>query len=347
MDEEGPWKLLAWLDQIQPLTPVGESIIPTFSYHLLLDHIRNSGQDLRTAVLDIISQAIELEQEHILSAVENLADRTGESLSNQIEERTDSLDTFFDTSDDLEDGERRRPQEMVEEISSLAHFPIKLNNDQMRLLNDDPRQVQEDIEEQIEGFLTNITTTRLVGAVENRLGNPLNLEKQQLLGLNWDEIEELVMAEMRSSLQKKTQSLIGENGQILQEIDDFLQRKELSGDSSIILMLNTLSQGRKKTFDSRTHRQVQQVFARFSYIYLAAKMVADMEPSQIEDAVLTHLESARDAIRKAWGEAEWTRMVQNLEVPKLLDLPQVASVIRSTNGNIISSERYGTEINLN
>ena len=46
------------------------------------------------------------------------------------------MDAFFDTSGETEDGEGRRPQELLEDISSLARLPIKLNNEQMRLLND-------------------------------------------------------------------------------------------------------------------------------------------------------------------------------------------------------------------
>jgi preprotein translocase subunit SecA len=152
------------------------------------------------------------------------------------------------------------------------------------------------------------------------------------------------MGAIRSSLEKKTQTMLGDNGQLIQEMDDILQRKKVSDESGIILLLNTLSQGRRKVFDSKTHRQVQQVFARFSYIYLVAKMVADMEPTQIEDAVLTHLEFARDAIRKAWGETEWTRMVQNLEVPKLVDLPQITAAMQLTDGNKISSDRMDIKL---
>ena len=344
MDEEGPWKLLAWLDQIQPLIPISEGVFPTFSYHLLLDRIKNSGKDTRTAILDLIQQAVELEQEHFIVATENLAERTGESLTNQVQERMDTLDSFFDALGDADEENKRRPQEIVDEISALARIPIKLNNEQQRELNDDPQEVQEDVADQVEDFLTNVTITRLLGAVENRIGNALDLDKQQLSELEWDDIVQQVMDAVRSVLDMRMQALLGEKGQLLQELDEILQRKESLDDSDLILLLNQLSQGRKKTFDSRTHRQVQQVYSRFSYIFLAAKIVADMESDQIEDAVLSHLESARDAIRRTWGDSEWKRLSQRMEIPRLVDMPQIAAGLQHSEEANIASNRLEVKL---
>ena len=38
-DEEGPWKLLAWLDQIQPPLDLGGMLFPSYSLKLLVDHL--------------------------------------------------------------------------------------------------------------------------------------------------------------------------------------------------------------------------------------------------------------------------------------------------------------------
>ena len=38
-DDEGPWKLLAWLDQIQPPLDLGGMLFPSYSLKLLLDHL--------------------------------------------------------------------------------------------------------------------------------------------------------------------------------------------------------------------------------------------------------------------------------------------------------------------
>ena len=38
-DEEGPWKLLAWLDKMQPPFGIQNGVFPSFTFRLLLDEL--------------------------------------------------------------------------------------------------------------------------------------------------------------------------------------------------------------------------------------------------------------------------------------------------------------------
>ena len=338
-DEEGPWRLLAWLEQIQPLLPMPDgSIFPTFTYRLLLNRLKTSGLDLRTAVLEMTQLAIELEQEHILHATQVLAHNTGESLEKQIRERTDALDTFFDNISDNENETPRRAQEVLDEVSGLARLPVSLTSEQMRILTEDPHELQEPIQAQVENLLTGVTITRLLGAIEHRLGDPLDLDKSGLQGQDWEEIVDQVMQALHGALEKRKDNLLGKNGQLVRELDVILQRQETLEDSERIRLLNTLSQGRRTAFDNKTHRQVQQVILRFSYLYLAAKLLEELEPDEVMDNVLTHLEAGRDVIRTAWGESEWVRLTQNMNMPRLADLPQIAATAHLMDGSSLSVE---------
>ena len=339
-DEEGPWRLLAWQEQIQPLLPLPDGdIYPTFTYRTLIDLLNNSGQDLRPAVLDLVTRAIDFEKDHILHATEMLAERTGESLEKQVGERADALDTFFDAWEGNEGETPRRPQEILDEISGLARMPVRLSSEQLRTLGEDPRDLQELIQEQVENFLTTVTITRLVGAIENRLGEPLDLDKSALLGQAWDDISFQVLKAVQVSLEKRRENLVGSSGQLIRELDAILKDQEILEDRDKIRLFNTLAQGRKTSFDAKTHRQVQQVFVRFSFIYLAAHLLEDQEPAQITENVLEHLETARDEVRHAWGESEWLRLAQNMNVPKLADLPQIAASLQLPDGSSLPEAR--------
>lgn len=337
-DEEGPWRLLAWLDQIQPLITSPDGIFPNFTYRLLLDHLENTGQDLRASILDMTRLAIDLENEHILTATQNLAERNGESLAKQVDERLDVLDTFFDAIGDNEDGSPRRPQEILDEISGLARMPIRLTSEQMRILADDPQDLQETIQTQVEYFLAGVTINRLLGAIENRLGDPLNLDRSGLLGQDWEDIVDLVLGAVQAHLEKRKDNLVGPNGQVIRDLDAILQREEIQDDSGKIRLLNTLAQGRRTAFDNKTHRQVQQVIVRFSYLYLASKLLEEIEPDEVMEAVIDHLEQARNVIRRTWGESEWLRLTQNMNVPRLMDLPQIAGTATLPDGNPLSAQ---------
>ena len=333
-DEEGPWRLLAWQEQIQPLLPLPDSdIFPTYTYRLLLDELDHSGQDLRTSVLDLVTRAIDLEHAHILHATELLAERTGESLEKQLDERSDALDTFFDAREETDEETLRKPQEILDEISELAHMPVRLSSEQLRTFSEDPRQLQDQIHEQVQNFLANVTITRLVGAIENRLGEPFELDTSALPGQPWDDISYLVVKALQTALDKRKENLLGSSGQLVRELDAILQQQGTMSDRDKIRLFNTLAQGRRTTFDARTHRQVQQVFSRFSFIYLAGQLLEDRPSTEITEKVLDHLEAARDAVRNAWGESEWSRLTKNVNIPRLGDLPQITSALQKPDGD--------------
>ncbi len=104
-DEEGPWKLIAWLEQVQPPFMTGDRLFPSFGLSLLLEQLNNAseGESFRQAMLDLITRAIDLENEHHLKAIETLIDNTEQSLDTQISSRNDSLDAYFESLRDMED----------------------------------------------------------------------------------------------------------------------------------------------------------------------------------------------------------------------------------------------------
>jgi preprotein translocase subunit SecA len=103
-----------------------------------------------------------------------------------------------------------------------------------------------------------------------------------------------------------------------------LQRESGEDDSSKLRLLMSLSQGARTVFDQRTHRQVKEVFNRFSYVFLAAHLLENRSADDVTDAVLDHLEQAEAALQTAWGQGEFTRLSQS--ATKLSDFGPAAKV---------------------
>jgi preprotein translocase subunit SecA len=315
-DEEGPWKLIAWLEQIQPPFMTGDRLFPSFGLSLLLEELKDTA-DVRQAVINLITQAIELENEHHLRAIESLLENTEQSLEAQIASRNDSLDAYFEGLGDMDDASLPRPQKMVEEISELVGFPLKLNNEQMRVLGEDPEEAKESIQKSIAANLTAVYASRVISAVQNRFGEPIG-DKFEIA--DWDDATDKILEAAENALNHRRERLTGANGQIGRDIDHLLQR-ELTDTSKLQLLLS-LSQGARTVFDQKTHRQVRQVFNRFSYIFLIAKRLEGLEAEQVIENVLTHLEQAQEALQMAWGEREFTRLAANAQ--KLGDFGEAA-----------------------
>ncbi len=311
-DKEGPWKLLAWLEQIQPSFAYGErKIYPSFTYRLLLDELVKASATPKDALLDIVRQSIEVEESHLMRAIEEYVQRTAESLENQIQERFDLLDTYFQGLRDSE--EQKRPQEILDELNGTVHLQLRLNNEQLRALGSNPDALEEPIKEQVDTALTAISVTRLASAIELRLNEPLTISREELSRLGWEEAAAQVMVSAKKMLENRRERLAGSNGQIARDIDMLLARMNVAelDESDLVILLGSLARGRRTVFDAKTHRQVAQEFQRFSYIYLAARLLGSRKAESVESAVLEHLEDARETLTEGWGQVEFIRLGQN------------------------------------
>jgi preprotein translocase subunit SecA len=304
-DEEGPWKLIAWLEEVQPPFMTGERLFPSYGLSLLLKEL-NQSDDLRRSTLDLISRAIEAENAHHLRAIESLIEKTEEGLEAQIAAREDTLDAYFDSLHDME--EIPRSQKILEEISNLLGMQLRLNNEQLRVLGEDPADAKEDIRNLLTAQLTVVYASRVISAVQNRFGEPLG-EKFEIS--NWDDAADKIQEAAQNALKRRHERLVGENGQVAHDIDNLMPREV--NDTTKLQFLLSLSQGARTDFDQKTHRQIKRVFSRFSYIFLIAQLLEDRETDEVIEDILSHLEEAEEALRFAWGQREYVRLSANAQ----------------------------------
>jgi preprotein translocase subunit SecA len=342
-DKEGPWKLLAWLEQIQPSFAYGErKIYPSYTYRVLLDELLKATTTPKAALLDIVRQSVVAEEEHLMRAIEATLDHTAENLNNQVEERFDLVDTFLEGLRDSE--EKKRPQEILEELNATIHVPIKLNGEQMRQLADGPEALEDLIKDQIQITLSNAAVARLVSTIEYRLNEPLTVSKEAMAKLNWDDAADQIIVSAKKMLENRLERLTGSNGQVAKDIDSLLARMDASKleESELIIILNSLSRARRTGFDTRTHRQVQEEYLRFNYVYLAAHLLEDLKANAVEDGILDHLEAARENLTEGWGEVEFMRLGQN--AGRLSEIGPAADVlgIEDTALTLLSDEQQAT-----
>jgi len=313
-DEEGPWRLIAWLDQVQPAFESKNGLFPSYGFKLLLDQI---GSDVRTSTLDLISRSIEAEYQHALRAIENLLNKTAESLEQQISDREDALDAYFQSLRDME--ETPKPQKMLEELTGLVRLPLKLGNDLLKKLADDPEEAKESIQELVAHQLTILNATRVIGAIQNRVGE--QIQWQSPLPSDWDDLSESLLTTTRDVLEKKRERL---NNQIARDLDMLLEREDASTPGGRLRLLITLAQGSRTAFDQKTHKQVRQIYTRFAYAFYAAQLLEGKEAETVVEEVMDHLETAEEALRETWGQSEYTRL--NMNASKLADFGPAARI---------------------
>jgi preprotein translocase subunit SecA len=318
-EPEGPWKLLDWLDQIQPTLNLGGALFPSYSMRLLLEHLtKNRGQyagpaDVQDALLHLAADALQAESEHIQRTADTLLENTRQRLDDQLKERAEALDTFFEGLG-LEEGEEARtPRQLLDELQGMVHVPLRLSPDEQRLLRAEPHQVRDAIRQQVEAGVAAQSLTRLLGALERRLGESLELSPEQLPLGAWDALSEQVLQALQTVLERRRERLLGEDSPsaspIARDLENALA-KTGSGLTSgqLLSLLLMMPQGSRASFDKKTHRRVMHRTTRLTYTYFAARLLKDRTDEQITQDVLKHLEAAQETMRRAWGAGEFSRL---------------------------------------
>ena len=280
---------------------------------------------LRTAIPALVSQAVEAEHAHALRAIEALVDRTAESLDQQIRDRKDTLDAFFESQRDSP--EPLKPPKAAEELGALMQTPLRLTGDQARLLTEDPSGFKKWLLGLVEGQIVALNVARIVGAIERRLGESLELKIQ---ASDWDSAAKNLLTAAGELFERQRQRLLA---QVERDLDALLQREANTDETARLRVLLSLSQGVRTLFDQRTHRQVKQVFSRFSYVYLAAALLEGQTADAVTDSALDHLESAESSSRPPGASASSSASARTprawrISVPRPTSLVTNASRIR-------------------
>jgi preprotein translocase subunit SecA len=305
------WRFLAWLDQIQPPFNIPNGLFPSFSYQLLLDELGASTADLPTALRELAGKALQADQAHFLNAILEQIDNAGENLEPQIDERSDSLDTALEGLAENLENETRRPNLILDELSGLVRVPLRLDPDQLEQLTSDPKGLADELQAQVEAYVTSINITRLANTIEFRLGDSLGLNVAELQELEWEQVAGKIEECARQVLTEREEKLLGPEGQITRDLKSALEHLPEDNDQNRLRLLALIAQGTSTSFDARTHRQVRQIFTRLHYVHLAGELLANRSTATLEEDVLDHLQKAQEAQRFAWGQSELTRLGEN------------------------------------
>ncbi len=313
------WRLLAWLDQIQPPFNTPDGIFPSYTYKLLLEELNTStalsagtsAADLATALRDLSRRSLQADQVHFLNTVLEQIDHTGENLDPQVEERIEALDTALDGLADNSENETRRPNAILDELSSLVRVPFRLEAAQLTQLAGDPKDLSEELHAQVEEYVTSMNIVRLANTIEFRLGESLGLNVSELQELEWEEVATKIEEGVRKVLEGREEKLLGADGQIGRDIDSALERLPEDNEQNRYRLLGLVAQGTSTSFDAKTHRQVRQIFTRLHYVHQAGELLANRSAATLEEDVLEHLQQAQEAQRDAWGQSELTRLGEN------------------------------------
>jgi preprotein translocase subunit SecA len=308
-DQEGPWKLLAYLEDTQPPMDLSGVTHPSYSLKLMMDRISNPGsvEALQDELLGIASDALGTWHDHLRNWAESLIAQSEMSYETQFAERMDLLDTFVEG---LAYGEGVNTRDISNELSELVHVPLRLSNQVNEGLQVRDREAINEVQSQIKSTLMQIYLRRLILTFEQRLNENWNIQASDLASLSWEDVHKTLMSRVNETLKRREDYVLGESGEIAKDLDSNqdMMEEALQDQGALMRVLLLITQGRVITFDDRTHRRMIKATRRLTYIFSAAHQLEGKPVEEVQQDILRHLEAAQDKLALVWGQAELTRL---------------------------------------
>ena len=308
-DPEGPWKLLAWLEETQPtLNMNSDQPYPSFMLRLLLDNLDglDGTEALRRALLELASEALQAQYEHLARAVEAQLEAALERLDEQTEQRVEMAEMAIEGAllEAEETGQQMSGRRLMEAVESAAGMQIQINGAAEQNVASDPDAFRQRVPELVEASLGLRIWAGMVQAVENRIGENLELERGLTVPIDWDEAGERLQTALHTLWQGRIKSLLEE---IDRDVEASLGRSDRLDAGVIIRTLVQMSYGQRMVFDRKTHQRRSAIVARLTYTFPAAQRLEGQDPEALSERVLAHLQGAQEAMYVTLGRAELGR----------------------------------------
>ncbi len=307
-DPESPWKLLAYLEEIQPSVNTEFGVYPSFTFQMVIDKLadEDNKEGLRAAVLKEAERAVRLEDEHVQQGADTLFDHFEQSLKNQMAEREDTLDAYLDS---LDSGETHDYQQ---ELSAIIGTPVRLSGREIQALQDDPHSLKASLKEALRAGLTLGIARRLLLTLERRVGEKWQLKPSDLAVLPWDELKAQINEQISNSQNRRMERLFGEGQEVRRDLEanQELLVEAVEDDDALLALLQLTTQGKRIGFDEKSHRMQLRTHQRLNYLFsMAAELEGDAE--KISQRVLEHLNGAESKLAEILGAHEWNHLKLN------------------------------------
>ncbi len=309
-DEEGPWKLLAYLEDTQPPIQQNGVSYPSYTLKLMMERVGQPAtpDELKATLVALAGEALGAWHEHLRGWAGDLIQRSEMSYESQFAERTDALDAFVEGLG--YDEEPGRQRDIPGELSNLVRVALRLSQDTLDDLKAGSDEAVEEVRNQVRSVLMQVFLRRLILTFERRFNESWNLKPADLADQSWAEIAETLMARVDETLQRREEHFLGAEGEIAHDlaVNNDLLEKALADPGALMQLLILMTQGRVITFDQQSHQRKMKATLRLTYVFLAAHELEGRPVEAIQEDVLRHLEGAQDKLGEIWGQSELDRL---------------------------------------
>ena len=306
------WKVIEWLDTIQPPMVLGDGrFLPSFGLALLLERLDARGPAPQ-AVAALLREAAQTAAAHwaeaAARAVEAVAGRSRETLSEWV----DAAERAFEEWRQQEPEGRSAPnlKALLAQIRALTGLEVRLEG----LRSAAPEEIRERLLAAVREAGHRALRLQALTAAARRAGVGLTLNEADLLEASWEELADLIREAVRQETEARLDAHLG-------EVTGALANR-LNGQRDPMALAQALWEAqftRQVSFDARTHQRVTYAQVVFPLSYLAGRLLEEIPAAERKPRILAHLQGVLEAREEELGRSIWLGMSE--QRPRDLDEP--------------------------
>lgn len=309
-DPEGPWKLLAWLEETQPTIGLDwEEPYPSYMLQILLDELEeiDDADALQSKLLEIAGESLALNKAHLLRSIDEQFTRSLERLDDQVRQRVDSAEMAVEAAImEAEDMERSvDPQQLIQLVEQAAGLRIQMDAEGEQRVKDDPYAFMQNMPDLIEASMGLRIWIGLIQAVERRLGESLGLEPKLIRSVDWDQAETELYEAVERVWDARSEGILND---IRTDLSNTLRRQSELDFATKVRLLVQMSYGQRSYFDKKTHQRQAVMVARLSYPFYAAQFIEGRDSEDLAEDIFNHLKGSQEMLEDALGRAEFANL---------------------------------------
>lgn len=305
---EGWWKLLAWLDEVQPTLPRADGtwFFP-FTIELILQQFEGLTEpaEVRAKLMEVARGSSDTVRDEVVKLVETQLESQPERVEAAVREKVEAAENGFDSAKD-EAREAGKPLDLraaAKAMLDAAELNLRLPADFFSDQTD--KTLKKAIAAEIDAALNAEAAGRFLKFAAARTGLDLKVDLPAPQEFDWRDFTDQVLDAVKQATDARTKRHLEEIAVLLDNritsADDFSHDK-------LGRLMWEMAHSQSVVFNAKTHKRETRLSQRFPYVYYAAKLVEDESRDEMLENVLAHLREAHSISQTFWGESELQRL---------------------------------------
>ena len=319
-ESHSPWKLIAFLDEVQPPL-INQEMgfnIPSYSYHLISQDLLekmgsiHSVDDKAAFLRQFTTSILEAEEAFVEENSAELIEHTAQNFENQLAERYENLDAYLDGISGSAP-EEFNERDFLLQLQNYAHSRLQLTQTEIQQLVEGDRNAIKALKEQVKANLFVLYLNRTAFTINKRLGDIINLNALQVTPGDWDAVKDFCLSEIEKRFAERVNTLQSEQSELGRNIQETAKKlgSQNVTEQQIAAALADITAGKRVAINPQNHQRVIKNVNLLNYVFYAAHFLDGKKSDEVIGDILSHLEKVSESQQLIFGTYELNRMAQS------------------------------------